>query len=58
MGIDAVISVLLVQDEVKSFRVVAGLVSSHCWAVGLNFAISILFILCVVVVAEELVWCL
>ena len=26
MGIDAVISVILVQDEVKSFRVIAGLV--------------------------------
>ena len=27
MEIDAVISVILVQDEVKSFRVIAGLVS-------------------------------
>ena len=58
MGIDAVIPVILVQDEVKSFRVIAGLVSSHCWVVGLNFAVSILSILCVAVVAEELVWCL
>ena len=55
MGIDAVISVILVQDEVKSFRVIAGLVSSHCSVVGLNFATNILAIVCVAVVAEELV---
>ena len=58
MGIDAVISVILVQDEVKSFRVIAGLVFTPCSVVGLTFAISILPIVCVAVVAEELVCCL
>ena len=61
MEIDAVISVIFVQDEVKSFRVIAGLGFIPLLGCRLELAISILAIVCVAVVSEELVcslWCL
>ena len=51
------ISVIPLQDEVNSYRVIAGLVFIPLLGCRLEFRHQHIVRLCVAVVAEELVWC-